>query len=62
LLVARRARGQLVGGTEGHALTAQAEEMLSQRGVVNPRRFARLFLPGLEELLSGRSTQRPPTL
>jgi hypothetical protein len=35
--------------------------MLAQRGVVNPRRFARLFVPGLEEL-SARHSERPPTL
>jgi hypothetical protein len=28
----------------------RAEELLAQRGVVNPRRFARLFVPGLEEM------------
>jgi hypothetical protein len=42
-------------------MTAQADEALSERGVVNPRRFARLYLPGFEEL-SGRHTERPPTL
>ena len=61
LLVARRARGQLVGGSEGQQLTAQADELLAKRGVVNPRRFARLFLPGFEEL-SVRHSERPPTL
>jgi hypothetical protein len=61
LLIARRARGQLVGGTEGYAQCMQADEMLAQRGVVNPRRFARLFVPGLEEL-STRYSERPPTL
>jgi hypothetical protein len=60
-LVAKRARGQLVGGTEGYAQVLQADEMLAQRGVVNPRRFARLFVPGLEEL-SARHSERPPTL
>ena len=50
LLCARRAHGQLLGGATGDAIVAAADDMLAQRGVVNPRRFARLFLPGVEEI------------
>jgi hypothetical protein len=51
-LIAQRARGQLIGGEEGRRACARAEELLGQRGVVNARRFARLFVPGLEEVSS----------
>ena len=44
LLFALRARGQVQAGSEGKAAIARAEEALARRGVVNPRRFARLFL------------------
>jgi hypothetical protein len=55
-LIAMRARGQLLGDGEGRRLTANAEELLAQRGVVNARRFARLFVPGIEELAAHRPT------
>jgi hypothetical protein len=51
-LFIQRARGQLLGGAEGETLAQRANEALAKRGVVNPRRFARLFAPGLEELLA----------
>jgi hypothetical protein len=49
-LFAQRAKGQLVKGAEGQRLVAQAEADLTQRGIANPRRMARLFVPSLEEL------------
>lgn len=50
LLIAERARGQLLGGDEGRERCARMEAVLLERGVVNARRFARLFVPGLEEV------------
>jgi tetratricopeptide (TPR) repeat protein len=50
VLCALRAKGQLIGGSEGPRMVFRAEELLAQRGVVHPRRFARLFVPGLEEM------------
>ena len=49
-LIAERARGQLLGGEEGRRVTVRAEALLRERGLVNARRFARLFVPGLEEV------------
>ena len=51
-LFALRARAQVAGGADGAAELAQAEALIARRGVTNPRRFARLFVPGLEELAS----------
>ncbi|HEX2676576.1 MAG TPA: hypothetical protein VHM19_08045, partial [Polyangiales bacterium] len=48
-LFAQRAYGQLVGGAEGQHHVSRAEAWIGQRGIVHARRFARLFLPGLEE-------------
>ncbi len=48
---AQRAHGQLIGGAEGKDQVARAEELLVRRGVVQPRRFARLILPAFEERL-----------
>jgi serine/threonine protein kinase len=62
LLCARRAHGQVLGGATGEAIAAAADDLLLQRGVVNPRRFARLLLPGVEELTTRPSeiTTRGP--
>jgi eukaryotic-like serine/threonine-protein kinase len=51
-LFALRAKGQAIGGPSGRELTVRAEALLKQRKIENPRRFARLFMPGLEEALT----------
>jgi hypothetical protein len=51
-LFALRAKGQAIGGTSGRELITRAEALLKQRKIENPRRFARLFMPGLEEALT----------
>jgi tetratricopeptide (TPR) repeat protein len=48
-LFALRAKGQALGGATGKDLIARADAMIHQRHIANPRRFARLFVPGLEE-------------
>ena len=45
--IARRARGVLEGGSNGHALVALADEWLLQQGARAPERLAALFVPGL---------------
>jgi serine/threonine protein kinase/tetratricopeptide (TPR) repeat protein len=44
--VARRQRGVLVGGDEGHALVANADSWMSEQLIQSPARFASLFAPG----------------
>jgi len=51
-LFALRAKGQAIGGASGRDLVLRAEALLKQRRIENPRRFARLFMPGLEEALT----------
>jgi len=51
-LFALRAKGQAIGGAAGRELVVRAETLLKQRRIENPRRFARLFVPGLEESLT----------
>jgi hypothetical protein len=58
VLCAMRAKGQLCGTSEGPRLVFRADELLAQRGVVNPRRFARLFVPGFEEMAATISRQQ----
>jgi hypothetical protein len=41
----RRRRGEILGGDEGRALVAEADERLRSRGVVNPSRWADAYLP-----------------
>jgi tetratricopeptide (TPR) repeat protein len=50
VLFAERALGQLQGGPQGLAAAEAADAKLNARGVVQPRRYARLFVPGIEEL------------
>jgi hypothetical protein len=40
------ARGRLIGGDRGAALTRDAEAALSSQGVADPAAFSRVFLPG----------------
>jgi tetratricopeptide (TPR) repeat protein len=47
---ANRALGQLQGGPQGTALVEAMDAKLRARGIVQPRRYARLFAPGIEEL------------
>jgi hypothetical protein len=54
-LFAARAHGQLVAGDTGQRSSARAEARIKERGVLHPRRFARLFLPGLEDRLRSPS-------
>jgi hypothetical protein len=44
--IARRRRGQLQGGPEGHELMAQADEWMKEQKIQNPARFTALFAPG----------------
>jgi hypothetical protein len=53
-LVALRNKGFAQAGPEGAELVTRAETLMKQRRIENPRRFARLFAPGLEEALATR--------
>jgi hypothetical protein len=44
---ARRQLGVQLGGTEGAALVASAEQVMRAEGVANPTRFAEWFAPGM---------------
>ena len=44
--VARRQRGLLVGGDEGHVLVANADSWMSEQLIQSPARFASLLAPG----------------
>jgi eukaryotic-like serine/threonine-protein kinase len=48
-LFAARAHGQLTGGEPGQRSIERAESRIVERGISHPRRFARLFLPGIED-------------
>jgi hypothetical protein len=50
VLFASRALGQLQGGAQGAAVVEAAEAKLKARNIVQPRRYARLFVPGIDEL------------
>jgi hypothetical protein len=44
--LARRWRGQVLGGPEGEKLIASADPALRAQGIVNPARYAHLFIAG----------------
>jgi hypothetical protein len=46
---ARRQLGNILGGEEGHALVAQADSELRQRGIVNPARMTAMLAPGFPD-------------
>ncbi len=46
---ARRRKGQLLGGDEGQALIAAADEALRSQGIRAPARWAALYVPGFSE-------------
>jgi hypothetical protein len=46
LAVARRRRGELVGGSEGRALISDAETWMTNQGIVNPPQYTAMLLPG----------------
>jgi len=53
-LFANRALDQLLGSPNGPATIADIEAKLRARGIVQPRRYARMYVPGIEEM-----TRRP---
>jgi len=53
LAIARRRKGELLGGDEGQALIAAADAWLTGEGIVNPARLVAAFVP---EFSSGAST------
>jgi tetratricopeptide (TPR) repeat protein len=61
MLFALRAKGQLLKGSEGKRLVATADAQLTERGIANPRRLARLFVPGLEEMAAQLAPRAPTT-
>ncbi len=60
VLVAQRAKGHILQSAEGRRLVELAEQQLGQRGILNPRRVARLFVPGLEEMADRLATHSQP--
>jgi hypothetical protein len=44
--VARRRRGEILGGAQGAALVAAADAWMSERRVRSPERIARMLAPG----------------
>jgi hypothetical protein len=45
--IARRRKGELLGGDEGRALIAAADAWMAGEGIVNPERLAAAFVPGI---------------
>jgi len=45
LAIARRRKGELLGGDEGRALVAAADAWMAGEGIVNPARLASAFVP-----------------
>jgi hypothetical protein len=43
----RRRRGELLGGDEGRALIAAADEWMTSQGIRNPVRMAAMIVPGI---------------
>jgi serine/threonine protein kinase len=58
-VVARRCRGELLGGAEGSALAAAADEWMRGQGVRNPAGMAAVLAPGAWNERPAQS--RPPT-
>jgi hypothetical protein len=50
-LFAARAQAQLHLDSEAKPRLARIEQWITQRGITNPRRFSRLFMPGLQASL-----------
>jgi hypothetical protein len=46
LAIARRKKGELLGGDEGRALIASADAWMAGEGIVDPARLAATFVPG----------------
>ena len=46
LALARRKKGELLGGDEGRALIAEADAWMAGEGIVDPARLAATFVPG----------------
>jgi hypothetical protein len=42
---ARHVRGRLLGGTEGTAIAAEAENWMRERGIAQPARIAAVLVP-----------------
>jgi hypothetical protein len=53
-IFALRAKGQLLGNQEGLAMETRADQLVVKRGLKHPRRYARTYVPLLEEAV-GRS-------
>jgi hypothetical protein len=47
---ARRRLGELVGGVEGEALSARADEIMRAEGIENPERMTEIYLPAFRSL------------
>jgi len=47
--VARRRRGELIGGDEGRELIAESDAWLEGQAVRNPTAWARMYAPGFED-------------
>ena len=53
--VARRRKGGLLGGGEGRALMAEADEWMRSEGIVSPARLAEAYAPGFPDGTLGDS-------
>ena len=51
------AQAQLRADAQAKAELTHLEQTITARGIVAPRRFARLFMPSMEELLRGTRSQ-----
>jgi serine/threonine protein kinase/tetratricopeptide (TPR) repeat protein len=47
---ARRRLGELIGGVEGEALIARADEIMRAEGIANPARMTEIYLPAFRSL------------
>ena len=47
---ARRRLGEIVGGNEGAALVATADEWMTDQGIAKPSRMIEILAPGLQEV------------